>query len=127
MENMINLQTNKIIHLKDSMVMYGIYNSETLEKLITTVHQMHNFTMPNEKLFASKLNSWYTSYLTKDGVFHFAIKSLLYLRTIREKDVKMYDKFINELHMYAKALKILKKGLFTHFSSTTITRNFRQS
>ena len=26
------------------MVMYGVYNAETLEKLINTVHQMHNIT-----------------------------------------------------------------------------------
>ena len=40
------------MHLEDSMVMYGIYNVETFEKLINTVHQIHNFTSPNEKLFA---------------------------------------------------------------------------
>ena len=26
------------------MVLYGIYNSDTLEKLINTVHEMHNKT-----------------------------------------------------------------------------------
>ena len=55
MENKINLQHNEIIQLKDSMVMYSIYNSETLEKLIETVHKMHNSTTQNEKLFAGKL------------------------------------------------------------------------
>ena len=63
MENKINLQHNKIIHLEDSMVMYGIYNSETLEKLVTTVHKVHNSTTPTEKLFPGKLSSWYTSYI----------------------------------------------------------------
>ena len=48
MENKVNLQHNKIIHLEGSMVMYGIYNAEALEKLITTVHQMHTLTTPNE-------------------------------------------------------------------------------
>ena len=38
MENKLNLQCNKLIHLEDSTVMYGLYNAETLEKLITTVH-----------------------------------------------------------------------------------------
>ena len=38
------------------MVMYGIYNSETLKKLIKTVHEMHNTTNWNEKLFARKLS-----------------------------------------------------------------------
>ena len=35
-EKKVDLQQNKIIHLENSMVMYGIYNSETLEKLIKT-------------------------------------------------------------------------------------------
>ena len=80
MENKINLQCSKIIHLEDSMVMCGIYKSETLEKLITTVHKMHNSITPNENLFASNLISWYTLYLTKDGVGHYDINSLLYWR-----------------------------------------------
>ena len=44
LENKVNLQCNKTVHLENSMVMYGIYNSETLEKLINTVHKMHNTT-----------------------------------------------------------------------------------
>ena len=31
METKTNIQCNKLIHLEDSMVMYGIYNAETLE------------------------------------------------------------------------------------------------
>ena len=54
MENQVNLQYNKIVHLEHLMVLYGIYNSETLEKLINTLHKMHNTTTWNEKLFASK-------------------------------------------------------------------------
>ena len=49
MENKINLQCNEIIHLENLMVMYNIYNSDTLEKLITLIHKMHNFTTKNEK------------------------------------------------------------------------------
>ena len=30
MENKVDLQCNKIFHLEDSMVMYGVYNSDTL-------------------------------------------------------------------------------------------------
>ena len=51
-ENEVHLQCNKIFHLEDSMVMYGIYNSKTLEDLIDTVHKLHNKTTWNEKLFA---------------------------------------------------------------------------
>ena len=92
------------------MAMYAIYNSETLEKLINTVHKMHNSMTPNEKLFAVKLNSWNTWYLNKDVLGHYSINSLLYLTTIREKDVQMYKKFIRQLHIYEKVIRILPKG-----------------
>ena len=66
------------------MVMYRIYNSETLEKLITTVHRMHNLTTLNEKLFAGTLSYWYTWYLTKDGIGHYAINFLIFENIKRE-------------------------------------------
>ena len=36
--------------------MYGIYNVETLEKLVNTVHEIHNVTSSHEKLFAGEHN-----------------------------------------------------------------------
>ena len=30
--------------LDDTMLMYGVYNAETLGKLIKTVHEIHNAT-----------------------------------------------------------------------------------
>ena len=66
----------KFFHLEDSVVMYGIYNADTLEKLINTVHKMHNETTWNEKLFAGKLDKWYHWYLSRVGVGHYAINSL---------------------------------------------------
>ena len=92
------------------MVMYGIYNAETLEKLINTVHQMHNITTPNEKLFSGKLGSSFTWYLSKEGVNHYAINTLIYLRMLREKYVKMYEEFKIQLCLYAKVIRILSKG-----------------
>ena len=38
------------------MIMYGVYNSDTLTDLIDTVHRMQNCTTWNEKTFAGKLH-----------------------------------------------------------------------
>ena len=110
MENKVDLQCNRVFHLEDSVVMYGIYNSDTLETLIDTVHRLHNQTTWNEKLFAGKIDDWYHWYLSEKGVGHYAINSLLFLTTAREKYVKMYERFINQLKMYAKVIRILSKG-----------------
>ena len=37
MNNEVNFQHNKLLKLDNAMLMYGIYNAETLEKLINTV------------------------------------------------------------------------------------------
>ena len=52
MDNKANIQCNKLMPLENSMLMYGIYNAERLEKLIMTVHNIHNTTSSHERLFA---------------------------------------------------------------------------
>ena len=42
--------------LDNTMLMYGIYNAETLEKLINTVQEIHNVTSSHEKLFVGEHN-----------------------------------------------------------------------
>ena len=52
MDSKTTIQHNKLIQIENSMLMYGIYNAETLEKLINIVHCIHNATSSHEKLFA---------------------------------------------------------------------------
>ena len=85
------------------MVMYSIHISDTID----TIHKMHNTTTWNKKIFAGKHNHWFHWYLSKDGIGHYAINSLYYFITLREKYVKMYEKFISQLQMYAKVIRIL--------------------
>ena len=42
METKTTLQKINLMHLENSLVMYGVHNAETLEKLIKKVHHMHN-------------------------------------------------------------------------------------
>ena len=83
METKTDILCNRIMHLEDSMVMYGIYDVETSEKLIDTVHHIHNTTAQKEKPFVGELSTAYTWYSNKQGIKHSAINSLLYLRTVR--------------------------------------------
>ena len=49
-----SMQCNKLMKLDDTRLMYGIYNAETLEKLINTVHEIHNAASLHEKLLAGE-------------------------------------------------------------------------
>ena len=52
MDDKANIQHNKLMQLENSMLMYGIYNVKILEKLVTTVHNIHNTTSSHERLYA---------------------------------------------------------------------------
>ena len=110
MDKKSNIQCNKIHHLEDTMIMYGVYNSDTLNYLIDTVHEMQNFNTWNEKAFAGRLHDWIELYSHDECVHHYAINAVLFLTTVREKYVKMYERFIEELKLSSKAIRILSKG-----------------
>ena len=46
MGNEIETQRNKLLNLDNGMLMYGLYNADTLEKLINTIHNIHIATTP---------------------------------------------------------------------------------
>ena len=54
MDDKANIQCNKLMKLENSMLMYGVYNAKTLEKLINTVHNIYNTTSSHERLFAGE-------------------------------------------------------------------------
>ena len=89
------------------MIMYGVYNSGTLTDLIDTVHRMQNFTTWNENTFAGKLRDWMELYSQDEGICNYAINSVLFLTMVREKYVKMYKRFIEELKLYSKVIRVL--------------------
>ena len=110
MDKKTNMQHNKIHHLEDTMIMYGVYNSDTLTDPTVTVHRMQNFTTWNENTFTGKLHDWIELYTQDKGVHNYAINSILFLKTIREKYVKMYERFLEELKLYSRVIRVLSKG-----------------
>ena len=110
MNKKTDVQHNRIHHLEDTMIMDGVYNSDTLTDLIDTVHRMQNFTTWYEKTFAGKLHDWMEIYAQDKGMYNYAINSVLFLTTVREKYMKMYERFIEELKLYSKAIRVLSKG-----------------
>ena len=101
MNNKANIQHNKLMKLDETMLMYGTYNAEMLEKLIKTVHKIHNTTSSHEKLFAGEHNHYvfrilYTHSL---GLQQYSTNSLLYFRIIQDKYISLYRELITQLHI----------------------------
>ena len=112
MDGKTTIQHNKLMQLENSMLMYGVYNAETLEKLINTVHYIYNTTSSHERLFAGQQSSLrpISLYANSLGLPHYSINSLLYLRTVQGKYIALYTELITQLHIYASAIRILAKG-----------------
>ena len=120
MNDQANTQCNKLMKLDNTMLMYGIYNAEMLERLINTVHEIHNTTSSHEKLFAGEHNHSLFRMLYTDalGIQQYATNSLLYLRIIQDKYMSLYRELITQLHTYVSAIRILAKG---YLPNTLIT------
>ena len=85
------------------MIMYGKYSSATLMELVNMVHQMQNVTSWKEKIFVSEMNNWLKCKLEDiHSEFDYSMDAALFLTTIKEKYVRMYEKFINELRSYSR-------------------------
>ena len=112
MNNKANIQHKKLMKLDDTMLMYGIYNVEMIEKLIKTVCEIHNITSSHEKLFAGEhnLSIFRILYTHSLGLQHYSTNSLLYLRMIQDKYISLYRELITQLHIYVSAIRILAKG-----------------
>ena len=113
--NTLNSRTsinhNRVYHLEDAMIMYSKYSSDTLMELVNMVHQMQNATTWKERIFVSEMNDWLKHKLEEVlNEFDYSMDAALFLTTIKEKYVRMYEKFINELRSYSKAILILSKG-----------------
>ena len=64
-----------------------------------------------EQIFVSEMNDWLKCRLENiNSEFDYSMDAVLFLTTIKEKYIRMYEKFINKLRSYLKAVRILSKG-----------------
>ena len=120
MNNEADFQCIKLLKLDNTMLMYGIYNADTLEKLINTVQEIHNVTSSHEKLFAGEHNPAIFRLLYMDalGIQQYAFNSLLFLSVGQDKYISLYKELITQLKSYVYAIRILAEG---YLPTTLIT------
>ena len=104
MVKMISITTdalrNKLMHLENLLIMYGVSNVETLSKLVKTVQVLHSHQILVEQLFTGQQVEAYEIYFKMQDaseVQPYVTNSLLYLQTIKEKYSVVYNKFITQL------------------------------
>ena len=65
MSNQATIQHNRLMKLDDTMLMYGIYNAETLEKLINTVQELYNVTSSHGNYLQGNTTLHFLDYYTR--------------------------------------------------------------
>ena len=82
MSIMTDAERNKLMHLENLLIMYGVYNAETLSKLVKTAQVLHSCQMLVEQLFTGQQVQAYKMYSKMQdahGVQHYVTNLLLYL------------------------------------------------
>ena len=128
------LAWNSIKQLEDDFLLYGKYNIDSLEKIIHTinhlgdrVHQMENLLMGKDHSVATR-QFLHSNYL---GRLLFAHKLSIYLTSVQETQLRLYDELERVLREFLSAVEVLSKGylpasLFPPSTLCRITSNTLQ-
>ena len=103
------LAWNSIKQLEDDFLLYGKYNIDSLEKIIHTVnhlgdrvHQMEGLLMGKDHSVAIR-QFLHSNYL-------FAHKLNIYLTSVQETQLRLYDELERVLREFLSAVEILSRG-----------------
>ena len=107
------LAWNSIKQLEDDFLLYGKYNIDSLEKIIHTinhlgdrVHQMENLLIGKDHSVATR-QFLHSNYL---GRLLFAHKLSIYLTSVQETQLRLYDELERVLREFLSAVEVLSKG-----------------
>ena len=129
-----DLTWNSIKQLEDDFLLYGKYNLDSLEKIIHTVnhlgdrvHQMEGLLMGKDHSVATR-QFLHSNYL---GRLLFAHKLNIYLTSVQETQLRLYDELERVLREFLSAVEILSRGylpasLFPPSTLRRITSNALQ-
>ena len=121
------LAWNSIKQLEDDYLLYGKYNLDSVEKIIHTVNHLGDRVHRMEELLMGKDHSVATrqfihaSYI---GRLLFAHKLNIYLTSVQETQLRLYDELERVLREFLSTVRILSKGYLpaSLFSPTTLHR-----
>ena len=121
------LTWNSIKQLENDYLLYGKYNLDNLEKIIHTVNHLGDRVHRMEELLMGKDHGVATrqflhaSYI---GRLLFAHKLHIYLTSVQETQLRLYDELERVLREFLSAVRILSKGYLpaSLFPPTTLRR-----
>ena len=104
---------NSIKQLEDDFLLYGKYNLDSLEKIIHTINHLGERVHQMEELLMGKDHSVATQQFLHAnfiGRLLFAHKLDIYLTSVQETQLRLYDELERVLREFLSAVRILSKG-----------------
>ena len=108
-----SLAWNSIKQLEDDFLLYGKYNLDSLERIIHTINHLGERVHQMEELLLGKDHSVATQqflHASSIGRLLFAHKLNIYLTSVQETQLRLYDKLERVLREFLSAVRILNKG-----------------
>ena len=108
-----SLAWNSIKQLEDDFLLYGKYNLDSLEKIIHTVNRLGERVRQMEELLMGKDHSVATQqflHASSIGRLLFTHKLNIYLMSVQETQLRLYDELERVLREFLSAVRILSKG-----------------
>ena len=102
MNDKANIQHNKLMKSENSMLMYSVYNAETLEKLINTVHDLNVYELITQlSIFALAIRILAKGYLPNSLLTLVKLQEILMevRKTLRVTNPDC-DLVIDQIHLY---------------------------
>ena len=107
------LAWNTVKQIEDDFLLYGKYNLDSLEKIVNTinhlgdrVHRMESLLMGNDSLVTREQ----FLHVNSIGRLLFANKLSIYLTTVQETQLRLYDELERVLKIFLSAAETLSKG-----------------
>ena len=107
------LAWNSVKQIEDDFLLYGKYNLDSLEKIVHTinhlgdrVHHMESLLMENNSLVTKEQ----FLHVNSIGRLLFANKLNIYLTTVQETQLRLYDELERVLKVFLSAAETLSKG-----------------
>ena len=108
-----SLAWNSIKQLENDFLLYGKYNLDSLEKIIHTINHLGERVHRMEELLMGKDCNVATQqflHASSIGRLLFAHKLNIYLMSVQETQLRLYDELERVLREFLSAVRILSKG-----------------
>ena len=111
MDRQITLTRNMMHQLEKDFVLYGEYDTNSTESIIKMLDSLDNRSSTIERWLEGHSGAWVRNfYETSNGPLIYSHLTQLYLASLKERYIRLYEALGTELKLLLRSIAILSKG-----------------